>query len=264
MTNNLERRQLGRRSTWSAHHKLFNPRLYSVEEVTEAVAKAFVISHHYSGTYPAARFRVGLFDQTKLVGVAVYSVPASQKVIPRYADIKPSEGVELGRLVLHDECGYNAETWFVSRSFKLLKRKLAPRFCLSYSDPFERMDSDGKVIKRGHVGQIYQALNASYFGRASKCTLLLLPSGRVMSPRALGKIRRGERGHVYATEQLVKGGAPQREDGESGEDYVARVSSYFTKIRHPGNLAYGWRFDRHVKFKLPELPYPKTIQEIER
>ena len=246
------------RAHWSARRALFDPAAHSVAEIPESVAKAFVIAHHYSGTYPAARFRVGLFREKELVGVAVFSVPASQKVIPRYVDIDPHDGVELGRLVLLDQCEYNAETWFIARAFKLLRDKLGVRFCLSYSDPYERRDASGRVVKRGHIGQIYQALNATYFGRASKSTLLLLPSGRVMSPRALGKIRRGERGRIYATEQLVRGGAPPPYQGESGESYVKRVSACFSKIRHQGNLAYGWRFDRRVKFRLPVLPYPKS------
>lgn len=210
MNTNSDQQDTSRRATWAARRTLFDPSRHAVEIISESVAKAFVVKHHYSGTYPAARFRVGLFTQTELVGVAVFSVPASQKVIPRYAHIEPREGVELGRLVLLDKCAFNAETWFIARAFKLLRRALGTRFCLSYSDPVERRDECGQIVKRGHVGQIYQALNADYFGRASKSTLLLLPSGRVMSPRALGKIRRGERGHVYATAQLIKGGAPPR------------------------------------------------------
>jgi len=258
MITELEQRLTNRRTTWAARHTLFDPSRHSVEPIAEAVAKAFVVKHHYSGTYPAARFRVGLFDDAELVGVAVFSVPASQKVLPRYADIDPREGVELGRLVLLDVCAYNAETWFISRAFRLVRRALGVRFCLSYSDPVERRDDSGRLVKRGHIGQIYQALNASYFGRASRSTLLLLPSGRVMSPRALGKIRRDERGRGYATEQLIRGGAPPPMRGESGESYVARVSGSFTRVRHPGNLAYGWRFDRHVALKLPSLPYLKV------
>lgn len=256
-----ERRWTERRAAWAPEHTLFDPSLHSVEVISESVAKAFIIKHHYSGTYPAARFRVGLFDDAELVGVAVFSVPASQKVIPRYADIRTREGVELGRLVLLDRCAFNAETWFISRAFKLLRRALGVRFCLSYSDPLPRYDAVGALVKPGHIGQIYQALNASYFGRASKATLLLLPSGRVMSPRALGKIRRDERGRGYATEQLIKGGAPPPMRGESGESYVSRVSGSFTRIRHPGNLAYGWRFDRHVALNLPQLPYLKFIEK---
>ena len=253
----FEQRWREKRSSWVRQHKLFDPSLYKIKLVPEREAKHFVIRHHYSGTYPAARCRIGLYRGDDLVGVAVFSVPASQKVITRYADIDPLEGVELGRFVLLDCCEFNAESWFLARAFKLLKRELGTRFCLSFSDPVPRQDEDGEIVKPGHVGQIYQALNAKYYGRASKATLLLMPNGRVMSPRSLGKVRRGESGKDYATAQLVRGGAPEPLVGESGESYVRRIEPYFRKIRHPGNLAYGWSFDRHVKTKLPELGYIK-------
>jgi hypothetical protein len=261
MITDRERRWTDRRASWAPQHTLFDPAHHSVEVIPERVAKPFIIQHHYSGTYPAARFRAGLFDQQELVGVAVFSVPASQKVLTRYADIEPVEGVELGRLVLLERCAYNAETWFLARAFKLLKRALGSRFVLSYSDPIPRHDAGGRLVKPGHIGQIYQALNGLYFGRASRSTLLILPSGKVMSPRALGKIRRGERGRRYATEQLIKGGAPAPLKGESGESYVQRVSGHFTKLRHPGNLAYGWCLDKRVNsaLKLPALPDLKMI-----
>lgn len=261
MITDKERRWTERRASWAPEHTLFNPSHHSVESIPQRLAKPFIIKHHYSGTYPAARFNVGLFDRAELVGVAVFSVPASQKVITRYADIEPLEGIELGRLVLLEQCAYNAETWFISRAFKLLKRSLGTRFVLSYSDPIPRHDAAGRLVKRGHIGQIYQALNAHYFGRASKSTLLILPNGRAMSPRALGKIRRGERGHRYATEQLIKGGAPPPITGESGESYVHRVSGHFTKIRHTGNLAYGWCLEKRITraLKIPSQPYIKMI-----
>jgi hypothetical protein len=253
----FEQRWRDKRASWAPRHALFDPREYHIALVPEKAAKHFIVRHHYSGTYPAARCRIGLFRGDDLVGVAVFSVPASQKVITRYADIDPMEGVELGRFVLLDCCEFNAESWFLSRAFKLLRRELGTRFCLSFSDPVPRHDADGELVKPGHVGQIYQALNAKFYGRASKATLLLLPSGRVMSPRSLGKVRREERGQDYAIGQLVRGGAPEPMPGESGESYVRRIEPCFQKIRHPGNLAYGWSFDKRVDVKLPALPYVK-------
>lgn len=253
----FEQRWNKKRAVWVPEHDLFDPKIYHVDVVPESIAKHFVVRHHYSGTYPAARFRAGLYKGDDLVGVAVFSIPASQAVIPRYADIAPSEGVELGRFILLDSCKFNAETWFLKRAFKLLKANIEPRFCLSFSDPVPRHDYEGELVKPGHVGQIYQATNAKYYGRASKSTLWLMPNGRVMSPRALGKIRREESGKDYAIGQLVRAGAPEPLPNESGESYIERAKTCFTKIRHPGNLAYGWCFDKHVKTKLDELPYVK-------
>lgn len=255
----FEQRWRDKRSTWAPLHTLFDPSRYEVVVIDQdKIAKTFVTHHHYSGTYPAARFRVGLVRDDELVGVAIFSTPASQKVLPRYAEITPDEGVELGRFVLLDDVAFNGESWFLARAFKLLKREKGSRFVLSFSDPIARTSEDGEVIKPGHIGQIYKALNASYFGQVgSPATLMLLPNGRVMSPRSLGKIRRGERGKDYALDQLLRAGAPAPRSGESGEAYVHRVSPSFRKLRHPGNLAYGWSLDKHVEVRLPTVPYLK-------
>lgn len=55
---------------------------YSVEPIPgDAAAKAFVVSHHYSGSYPAARFRFGLYKKDSLCGVAVFSHPVNQNTL---------------------------------------------------------------------------------------------------------------------------------------------------------------------------------------
>lgn len=257
MITQLQQRWRDQSPRWAPEHRLFDTSRHEVVILDESSAKRFIVKHHYSGTYPAARFRVGLLNQDdRLIGVAVFSVPCNQAVLNRYAELETHrQGVELGRLVLLDDAAYNAESWFLSRAFKLLRRELGIRFCLSFSDPVERTNELGEVVKPGHVGQIYQALNASYYGRASKATLLLLPDGRVINPRTLGKIRREEQGRDYAIGQLVKAGAPEPHGDESGAAYIARVSTLFRKFRHPGNLSYGWAFDKHVSTKLTPLPY---------
>ena len=258
MITDKQQRWKSKRSSWAPEHTLFDPKEHEVVILDERTAKAFIKKHHYSGTYPAARFRVGLMCHDELVGVAVFSVPCNQKVIARYVNLEDhNQGVELGRLVLLDHVAYNAESWFLARAFKLLKRspRLDIRFCLSFSDPVERRTEKGEVVKPGHVGQIYQALNASYYGRASRATMLVLPDGKVMNPRTLGKIRREEQGKTYAIGQLIAAGAPEPYSCESGASYVARVSPLFPRLRHPGNLSYGWTFDKHVETKLPQLPY---------
>jgi hypothetical protein len=131
--------------------------------IDEATAKAFVTRHHYSASYPAARFRVGMMWRPSsgrecLAGVVVFSVPMNERTVPRYfADLAPAAGVELGRLVLLDEVPANAESWLVARAFKLLRAAL-PSIAgvVSYSDPLERVATDGTIVKPpGHVGTVY-------------------------------------------------------------------------------------------------------------
>jgi hypothetical protein len=63
----------------------FEPARYGIAPIAEAAAKTFVTRLHYSGTYPAASQRYGLFNLTRgmaeLVGVAVLSVPSSRSVL---------------------------------------------------------------------------------------------------------------------------------------------------------------------------------------
>lgn len=251
-----------RREVWRPAGELFDPRAARVDLIEEADAKRFVIAQHYSASYPAARLRVGLFVGAKLVGVTVFSVPMSQHIVPKYFDgIEPNAGVELGRLVLLDEVAANAESWFVARAFKLLRAELPQvQGVVSYSDPVARMTAAGTTVKPGHVGTVYQALNAAYRGRAKTRSLILSADGRVVSARAISKLRNAETGAAYAYQQLLACGAPRRRRGEADHAYVKRALSdgAFRKLQHPGNHTYSWWLG--PKNRAPAwaaLPYPK-------
>lgn len=60
----------------------FDPRAHEVVAIPDdTTAKRFVVDHHYSASYPAARWRFGLYERGALVGVAVYSVPMRAEVL---------------------------------------------------------------------------------------------------------------------------------------------------------------------------------------
>ena len=170
----------------------FDPARCAVEPIEEGDAKRFVLAHHYSGTYPAARFRAGVFvkapfQRERLAGVGVFSVPMNQRVIPSYFPaLAFDEGVELGRFVLDDTLAANAETWALARMRRLLRQALPKvRGIVAYCDPIERRDERGELVKRGHVGTIYKAGNALYRGRSSARTLWLSPGGASFADRTL-------------------------------------------------------------------------------
>jgi hypothetical protein len=257
-----------RRTRYRPTGELFDPRRAEVQPIDEKSAKAFVSTHHYSGTYPAARYRVGIFlkdrfTRERLAGVVVFSVPMNQASIPKYfSDLEPNAGVELGRLVLLDELAANAESWFLARAFRFLRQGLPDvRGVLSYSDPVARYNESGELFKRGHAGVIYQAMNGCYRGRSSKRTLILGRDGRVLSERSLSKLRNGERGEEYAYRDLLALGAPERRLLEGAKEYVARAlrDGPFRRIKHPGNHCYTWRLGVKVAPNLspPALPYPR-------
>lgn len=251
-----------RGSSYAPKREPLDPSRYGVELIAQKEAKAFVTRHHYSGTYPAARLRCGLFQAgVGLVGVAVFGVPMSQAVIPKWCGVEPNQGVELSRFVLLDEVPANAETWFLARCFKLLKvHKPEVRAVLSFSDPVPRYGVKGEVVLPGHVGTIYQAHNGLYLGRSAKKVLSLAPDGRVITDRTLSKIRGGEVGERYASEQLVQMGCPPRDKGESGASYVERAKRHLRRIKHPGNHSYLWAIKGRVMSPHSPRPYPKQVE----
>lgn len=260
-----------RRDSWRPAGELIRPERHEVAEIDELVAKRFVVDHHYSASYPAARFRVGLFRAgssalRQLVGVAVFSVPMNNHAVPKYTGLEALAGVDLGRFVLLDEVEANGETWFLGRAFELLEReRLNMRAVISYADPEPRVDDEGRVTTPGHVGTIYQAHNGRYLGRSKPETLTLTRCGRVVSRRALSKIRNQERGAAAAYNAFVAAGAPERQLFEDPVIYVQRALAEgpFRRVRHPGNHVYAWplgdRRQRHqaVKTFAPARQYPK-------
>ena len=237
------------RGTCRPAGELFDPNRAYVAPIDAASAKRFVCEHHYSHSFPASRFNVGLFrkerfGRSQLVGVATFSVPMSQAVIPAYFDgLDPAAGVELGRFVLLDEVEANGETWFLARAFRELRRALPEvRGVIAYSDPLPRYNADGVLVKRGHLGTIYKAHNARYRGRSRARTLLLMPNGSVANERSLSKLRTGDCGADGVQRDLLLQGAPARRFGESGRDWIARMvlEGFLRRTAHPGNHAFTW------------------------
>ncbi|MCY1023958.1 hypothetical protein [Pyxidicoccus sp. MSG2] len=233
---------------------------YDVEELPDdSTARAFVLAHHYSASYPAARFRYGLFHRSRLVGVAVYSHPVNDAVLEVLPG-GPRDGVELGRFILLDDVPANGESWFIARTFELLRREgLAG--VVSFSDPVQRRSHTGALVFGGHVGTIYQASNARYLGRGTPRTQRLLPNGQVLSPRALQKIRRRESGWRYASRFLVEYGATPLGADEDAAAWLSRwLPRLTTKFRHAGCHKYAWALRRRDWKHLPSgLSYPKAF-----
>lgn len=222
----------------------------------DKVAKEFIEAHHYSGSYPAARFRVGLYRRGILSGVAVFSYPCNDAVLTSVFACDPLLSVELGRFVLLNEVPGNGESWFLARCTDLLRREGLVGL-VSFSDPLPRQTLAGDLVFPGHIGTIYQAFNGVYLGRSTPRTLRLLPDGSVLNDRSLQKIRRSERGCQYARELLARFGAePLRGDPvEWLQTWLPRITRSF---RHPGNHKYAWPLVKtSCKYLPPSLPYPK-------
>lgn len=237
-----------RRESYRPAGEPINTRFYGVDLIAECDAKGFVQQHHFAGTYPAARVRVGLFRlhparKAELVGVAVFSQPMTQALIPHWTGLEPARGIELGRMVLTDDVPANGESYLIGRAFRLLAQELPQIHAIvSFSDPMQRVTEAGHKVTPGHAGVVWQATNARHVGRSKARQLIFDRAGRVVSERALAKLRNGERGAGYVYDQLMAAGAPARRSGEADSDYVPRALAEgpFRRVRHPGNLAYVW------------------------
>jgi len=238
--------------------EVIDPRQYEVAAIAgDGPARAFVCAHHYSGTYPAARFRFGLYRGAALVGVAVYSHPCNDRVLTSVFPGSPLEAVELGRFVLLDDVPGNGETWFLARTFEQLRAERL-RGVVSFSDPIPRRTADGRLVFPGHLGVIYQAHNGVYLGRSTPRTLRILPDGTVWSARAIQKIRAREKGWEYAVATLRRAGAPPPEELTAWlREWLPRLTR---PLRHAGNHRYAWALERRGRRRLTaSAPYPKLL-----
>lgn len=249
----------------------FDPARYRVDVIDEAAAKAFVVEHHYSGTYPAARIRVGLFDTLEptdvLVGVAVFAVPVQAKVLSNvFPDLEVyRESLELARFVLLDACPSNSETWFLARAFTELLAA-GVRGVVSFADPVPRRSMSGDLILPGHVGTIYQAKGAVYCGRGTARTLTVLPDGTTFNDRARQKFLAGEQGERYVAERLESFGARPRKAGDDRRVWLidALEGIGASRLRHRGCHRYAFPLgsnqrarDRITVTGQLAVPFPK-------
>lgn len=249
---------------------------YTVAPIDELTARMYVVEHHYSGSYPVARRRYGLFYREPtgpvLVGVAVFGVPMSPKVLSNlFPELPASCGVELSRFVLEGpalqpgkpggRAPGNAESWFLKRCLTLLAED-GILGVVAFSDPVPR-HVPGSLLWPGHFGRIYQASNAIYTGRGTARHLTVLPDGTTVTDRVLSKIRNNETGRDYAVRRLVDLGA---------SPYVGRDPAVWirgalkeigaVRVAHPGNHRYAFLTSRsarrNVRVAVVAQPYPKA------
>jgi len=221
----------------------------SIRKIDKASAKKMVVKHHYSKLWTKCSVALGLFYQTgnehaffdepeeKLIGVCVYGDPIGRLSGQSISDLLDrTQVLELTRLFVHDGYGSNIESWFISQSFKWLKKNFSSILALmSYSDP-----------KEGHAGTIYQATNWIYQGNKIRpndsISFKFSPDGRWTHGRTIFP--------YYGTNKLEK----IRE--QVTEPFWVRTEP--RKHRYIYLLA-GKKIKKNIMntLKHPPLPYPK-------
>ncbi|HLM62222.1 MAG TPA: hypothetical protein VK308_15565 [Pyrinomonadaceae bacterium] len=255
--NAVQRTTREGRTVYKPLRDYFNPREFAVEKIDFNTAKDFVCKFHYAKSVGAVRRSFGLFRKSELVGVAIYAHPVNDLTITNTLRCdRPTDGVELNRLVLLDEILSNAESFFVAEAHRRLKRE-GFAGVVSFADDTPRTSEDGETSFRGHLGICYRAGNAALTGRGTPRTLRLLPDGTVFSDRTAQKIRASEPGHEYGARILESFGASgYPEEIEARKVWLKFWLDRITrKLKHPGNLRYAWSFSKKVQLK--SLPYPQ-------
>jgi hypothetical protein len=204
---------------------------YNVKKIESSIGKEFVKTYHYSHGIHNGPMCYGLFDNENLIGVCAFATPCSEAVCASVFGVEYKRSVtELHRLVLLDEIPKNAESWFISRALKTLKKD-RPNYnaVLSFAD-----------ATQNHLGIIYQATNAIYSGTSGKATFFLDTDGRLRHPRQNGI-------NITKEEAKHRGWNPVKREGKHRYLYLLANNK-----KHKKEL--------HKMLKLKSLPYPKEAK----
>jgi len=123
-------------------------------------------------------YREGNWGMPELVGVCVYTRPAGVSAAQKYYPEAPDRCLELRRLCLIDDTPKNAESFFIAKTLRWLKKYTEWEYVISYADP-----------EQGHTGTIYRASNFHYHGMTSGSSYLLV-DGKEFHIRTLSMLDR--------------------------------------------------------------------------
>ena len=126
---------------------------YIVKSIKSELCKEWILKKHYLQRMTSFSYSFGLFYKKVLVGILTYgnAIPLTMKK-SLFGDKYMDYVFELNRLITNDNLNKNANSFFISQSFKMLPK---PFIVVSYADAFF-----------GHNGYIYQATNFMYTGKS--------------------------------------------------------------------------------------------------
>lgn len=153
----------------------------------------FIEVNHYKKSAKSLkqRFVFGLYHEELLVGVAVYGEPCGAKVAQTYGCSKTV--LELRRFCLLPEAPKNSESFFLSKTLKLMKQSHIKRV-ISFAD-----------ANMGHEGIIYKASNWEYLGAEKyRQQYLKLYNGRLVSMREVYQKKNGKYNPAALNYQALK------------------------------------------------------------
>lgn len=140
---------------------------YRVEPIKFDTARPFLKKWHYNpyqnvqAKYCFGLFRPSQFGIPELVGAMVFTWPAGATAGKKYSPDNPQACMELRRLACIDDTPKNAESFFIGKALRWLKKNTNLKVIISYADP-----------NHGHEGTIYKASNFKYEGLTNTSRVL--------------------------------------------------------------------------------------------
>jgi len=143
-----------------------------IAPIAKSIAKSIIIKKHYSHSWTACRYSLGIYYKTeddsqfgdsKLIGCLIYGFPVGSRAATSICDgLTKDNALELTRLYIDDGYGSNIESYAMGQSFKWLKEHDKNiKLLLSYAD-----------TEQNHLGSIYQATNWVYQGTNDMIALM--------------------------------------------------------------------------------------------
>lgn len=179
----------------------------SVKKFNVNICKLNQIIHlldefHYKGKHIGGdiKFCIGLFYEGNVIGGAIVGSPRHESVYKNC--------VEIRRMVLHDACPKNSESYFLSKILKYIEHNMKNvHNVLSYAD-----------LSVGHKGTIYKASNFEFVGYTSK-TIHVFWNGVRYHPRSLSI----DRPYSYKLREAIKTGEAIIEKCEPKSIYIYKI-----------------------------------------
>ena len=184
---------------------------WTVKLVDRNTVREFIEKWHYSNSISGciADYSFALYDDNNvMVGAMFYGRMAMANQWKRFSD-KPENVIELRRLCCIDDTPKNAESFFIGRSLRLLRKVWGNGVVVSYADK-----------EYGHTGVIYKASNFSMVGEIKGARVILWGDKRYHDKT----IRTKYKGELKPFAKRVKDAL------ESGDAEYKKTAGKFTYI----------------------------------
>jgi len=184
---------------------------WSVESSSRKEIKDFIETWHYSKNINGciADYCYSLFNENHIIkGAMFFGRMAMANQWKRFSD-NPNNVIELRRLCCVDNTPRNAESFFIGRALKLLKKEWGHGIVVSYADK-----------EYGHVGTIYKASNFKMIGEIKGARVIMYNGKRYHDKT----IRTKYKGNLKPFALKIKNAL------ENGDAYYKKTAGKFTYI----------------------------------